>query len=342
MFVRQMKREGFFISNKYWIIRHGAFWILMYLEEFLSLFGLAESVNIYYFIFGFMADVLMVYFNLYILIPQFFEKNKISTYIFWTLFSLAANMVVIYFNFSFEYGDDFRINDIFYSLLFTLGLLGLAVAIKIAKNAYLKQQKFHELQQLQLTTELNYLKKQVNPHFLFNVLNTMYVQAKEYPEDVPETILKLSDLMRYQTYDAAHETVRLNQELDFIKQYLALEKMRRNDLTVGLKIKGSMDNISIPPLLFLPFVENACKYSQSISSENEQIHLLWELVDRNLIFKIENTFDRSYVSSNDDYSGMGLENIQKRMQLLYPKRHILLIEETENVYKVNLTINNIL
>jgi len=337
-----MNLDTFLFDKKFWIVRHGLFWIIMYLDEFLSIFGLTEQFDwSWTFYLGLVLDVVMVYFNLYYLIPRFFQRTKISIYVGLTLLTLIANVAILT-AISYPPCEECSLfYDIFSITLVTSGLLGIAVAIKVSQISYLRQQRLNELQQLQLNTELNYLKKQVNPHFLFNVLNNMYVQSRENPKEVPETILKLSELMRYQTYDAAKKQVSLKQEIDFIGKYLDLEKMRREFLHIDIQKAGNLNNIPVPPMLFLPFVENACKHSALTTSEPEYIHIKWEHNAPELVFSIENTIGNRIGHLNDSkYSGFGLENIKKRIELLYPDKHELSIKEEDGLYKVKLLVHS--
>ena len=311
----------------------------MYLDEFLSIFGLTEAYPAIEILSSLGLDLAMVYFNLYYLIPRFFQREKMPIYVVLTLLTAIANSVIITLIFYEQSIDGSLFVSTFYNSLITSGLLGIAVAIKVSKLTYIRQQRLNELQQLHLNTELNYLKKQVNPHFLFNVLNNMYVLSKESPQEVPEMILQLSELMRYQTYDAAKEQVSLKQEIDFIGKYLDLEKMRREFLHVDVQKQRNLNNVAIPPMLFLPFVENACKHSSLTTGEPEYIHIKWEHNAPQLVFSIENTIGDSSGHLNDKkYSGFGLENIKKRIELLYPDKHNLLIKEEGGMYKVKLSV----
>lgn len=337
-----MNLDAFLFDKKFWIVRHGLFWITMYLDEFLSLFGLTEPIEgMGTFLLGLLLDVVMVYFNLYYLIPRFFQRTKMPTYVGLTLLTLIVNVAVLTIVSYPPCEECSLFYDIFGTTLVTSGLLGIAVAIKISQISYLRQQRLNDLQQLQLNTELNYLKKQVNPHFLFNVLNNMYVQSRETPKEVPETIMKLSELMRYQTYDAAKEQVSLKQEINFIEKYLDLEKMRREFLHIDVEKEGDFNNVAVPPMLFLPFVENACKHSTLTTSEPEHIRIKWKHNAPKLVFTIENTIGNRRGHINDaQYSGFGLENIKKRIELLYPDKHKLSIKEEGGLYKVKLSVDS--
>ncbi len=337
-----MNIDSFLFDKKFWIVRHGLFWMAMYLDEFLSIFGLTEPISeSWTFFLGLLLDVVMVYFNLYYVIPRFFQRSKMATYVSLTLLTLMLNVVILT-AVSYSPNEDYTLfYDIFSTTLVTSGLLGIAIAIKVSKISYLRQQRLNDLQQLQLNTELNYLKKQVNPHFLFNVLNNMYVQSRETPKEVPETIMKLSELMRYQTYDAAKEQVSLKQEINFIEKYLDLEKMRREFLHIEVEKEGDFNNVAVPPMLFLPFVENACKHSTLTTGESEHIRIKWKHNIPKLVFTIENTIGNRRGHINDaQYSGFGLENIKKRIELLYPDKHELSIKEEGGFYKVKLVVSS--
>lgn len=257
-------------GKNYWILRHSAFWIVLYLDEFLSLFGISEPVESWPILASsIILNFAMVYLNLYYLIPKYFQKGRIKEYISFTLITIIINVLIDQIIDQIYYDEEFYLflYFLFSNFLFTAGLLGIAVSIKISKISYQESTQLNQLQKLQHQTELENLKRQVRPHFLFNTLNSIYVLTKENPDTAPESILKLSDLMRYQAYEASKDKVRLNEEINFIEKYLDLEKMRRDYLNTSIEVNGNMNNIPIPPLLFLPFVENACKYSSSVSGK---------------------------------------------------------------------------
>lgn len=340
-----MNIYNFIYDEKYWLWRHLTFWLVLYLDEFFSLVGITEPLESpLLFVISFALDTFMVYFNLYYLVPRYFQKDRFQNYFIFTILTLLINVTMINL-LGFADPECIECGTEFYewstSGLATAGVLGIALTIKISKINYQEHKRLIELQKIQHETELNYLKKQANPHFLFNVLNSIYVLSRESPEMVPEIILKLSDLMRYQTYDATKTKVRLNAEIDFIKKYLELEKMRREYLETEIVLEGDMNNVAVPPLLFLPFIENACKHSQLANGNKEEVHIKWEQKEKQLIFVIENTIGRRDGLINDeDYSGFGLENIKKRIQLLYPNNHQLKFEEIGGHYKVTLVIED--
>lgn len=335
-----MKWSDIFYDKKFWLPRHVAFWIIMYLDEALSLIGLTEEIPIDEMLAGFSVDAALVYFNLYFLIPKFFSKAQYSKYLVFTLISLAIAIVLTYLLVIQPYEYDELFYDLFGTGVFTAGLLGIAIALKVSKIAFQRQKRLSELQNLHKKSQINYLKNQINPHFLFNTLNNIYVQSKEDPEKVSDSIMKLSELMRYQTYEVDHESISLNKEIDFIKKYLDLEKMRREQLNIETTVSGQTNNIALSPLLFLPFVENACKHSQSSDEVNEFIKIDWSIEGSKLHFSTRNNIgSRKGYLSDADYSGFGLENIKKRIALLYPQKHSINITENEKEYKVELILN---
>jgi len=217
-----------------------------------------------------------------------------------------------------------------------LGVLFPAVAIKMVKNNWSNTEKLSTLNQLQYEAQLDKLKKQVNPHFLFNSLNAIYIQAKQKDETVPESIMALSYLMRYQTYDALQKQTALSKELDFIKNYLEMEKMRRDNFEYSLVYDSSdVKNVLIEPLLLLPLVENACKYSTSLKSKDlTYVNLALKIDKEDLRIDIFNNIGNVPQKEDDKYSGLGQSNIKKRLELLYPDRHSFKVVSSKNEYHV--------
>ncbi|RLD60685.1 MAG: histidine kinase, partial [Bacteroidetes bacterium] len=194
--------------------------------------------------------------------------------------------------------------------------------------------------QLQLKDqELQYLKKQIHPHFLFNTLNTIYGFALKQSKNTPDIILKLSNLLDYILYQVNKPRVSLKEEILHVKEYIDLEKIRFQD---SLKVLYNFNEISaeaqIAPMLLIPFVENAFKHGSLINGFL-QVEIELSLVENKLIFKIKNSFLSD--DSNQISSGIGLENIKKRLELHYNNNHDLRIENKDNWFFVNLTILNV-
>ncbi|RXG16129.1 histidine kinase [Leeuwenhoekiella aestuarii] len=185
--------------------------------------------------------------------------------------------------------------------------------------------------------ELSYLKKQIHPHFLFNSLNTIYGFALKQSTQTPEIILKLSNLLDYILYQVSEKQVSFQQELDHIEEYISLEQIRFQDTLEVIINKNEIEkNCSIPPMLFIPFVENAFKHGNILNGKLK-IRIDFEVSDSHLNFKIENTM----ISENIDnhQNGIGLENIRKRLDLLFPNHYELETRRFKNRFVATLKIN---
>ncbi|WP_233783315.1 sensor histidine kinase [Flavivirga eckloniae] len=183
--------------------------------------------------------------------------------------------------------------------------------------------------------QLDYLKMQIHPHFLFNTLNTMYGFALKKADQAPEMILKLSNLLDYLLYKVDKPFVLLTDDIDHIEDYIELEKMRFNEtLSISFLTKNISKDIKIAPMLLLPFIENSFKHG-AIKNGMLTIKITLTCKDKMLLFDIENTSTQSEPHKN----GIGLENIQKRLDLLYKDNYILDITKNTNFFKVNLVLN---
>lgn len=189
----------------------------------------------------------------------------------------------------------------------------------------------------QLTSELAYLKNQINPHFLFNTLNNIAVLADLFPERVTPAIIELSNVLRYQLYESEKNTVLLSKEVENLRQNLNLEVMRLNEAKVNISVGCDITGIEVAPLLFLPFLENALKHSANPSGI-ATIELYFTIVNKNtLLFTAKNS--KPPVKPKQIAGGLGLKNIQRRLELIYPQKHELSIDDTKDWYFVSLKIN---
>lgn len=226
-------------------------------------------------------------------------------------------------------------------------LVGLAVTIKLLKQWWLKQKETEQLSKEKVSAELQLLKAQIHPHFLFNSLNNIYSFALESSAKAPEMIQKLSGLLHYMLYDCKQPLVPLGKELKMIQDYISLEKIRYGDrlnLEVTIKEIPAAAHREIPsnliaPLLLIPFVENSFKHGTSKMPEHPKVTLTITIKDNILFFKLINrkpiTITETPVNTN---RGLGLKNVQKRLELIYPGQHELQILEDPSEYSVWLKI----
>ena len=209
-------------------------------------------------------------------------------------------------------------------------------AFLLRRNIIIQQETI-EKEKLQREIELNYLKQQVNPHFLFNSLNSIYALSRQQSLETPTVVMQLSELMRYQLESAKKDTVLLKEELEFIENYLLLEEKRLGERsTIEFVISDMVFGYTIAPMLLIPFVENAVKHGVQSTNEPSMIDISATMQNGQLQFSVVNSIPNVTPILNRE--GMGLENVQRRLNLLYPKSHILRINTTEKRYEVHLSI----
>jgi hypothetical protein len=198
-------------------------------------------------------------------------------------------------------------------------------------------QRMMNIQSEKLKTEVAYLRAQINPHFLFNTLNSVYSLALQKSDSAPEAILKLSSMMRYVVTESSRETVSLEKEIDYIKNYISLQQLRMDGEAVfSFIISGNPIGKSISPLLLIPFIENAFKYGLNPEKESF-IAINIDITAHELILNVENN-KVNIQTPNYEKSEQGIENTAQRLEYLYPDKHKLLIFDNEHTFTVNLSI----
>lgn len=193
-----------------------------------------------------------------------------------------------------------------------------------------------------LQSELTFLKYQINPHLLFNTLNNLFsMSQKAGSDEVSEGISKLSDLMRYMLYDNKEEEISLNREVEFIQNFIELQKLRNtdeNNIVVNFQEIGDMNKIKIKPFILIPFIENAFKHGIDLRKKSV-INIILKVESHTLNFKVTNTIFRNYKGLIEQEGGIGLNNLEKRLVSLYPENHQLKTEEINGVFNATLIIN---
>ncbi|GAB2564619.1 sensor histidine kinase [Spirosoma areae] len=215
---------------------------------------------------------------------------------------------------------------------------GFAAAIRLVKVWYLKQEAYQQVEREKLQAELQLLKSQIHPHFLFNTLNNLYGLTLQKSDRSPAVVLKLSELLSYMLYDCNASTVLLQKEIAFMRNYIGLEQLRYGDrLDMSITISGDYENKLIAPLLLVPFLENAFKHGTSEQLEQAWMHIDLSVQDNVLKFKVINS--RETASHDDAYvGGIGLQNVQKRLQLLYADSHELRIVAEDETFMISLVL----
>jgi hypothetical protein len=226
-------------------------------------------------------------------------------------------------------------------LLVFLVVAGLSIAYFFLKEWARNELVRNQLAAYQLNTEIKFLKSQINPHFLFNTLNNLFSMAQEKGnDDLADGISKLSGMMRYMIYDSNAESVPLSKEITYLEECITLNKLRYADdeVLVTLDYPAQTGNASVAPMLFVPFVENAFKHGVAIG-QTSAIAIDMALSNQRLIFACENTDYSATRKMTDEKSGIGLENVKRRLDLLYPGRHKLQISEEGGKFIVKLVID---
>jgi LytS/YehU family sensor histidine kinase len=200
----------------------------------------------------------------------------------------------------------------------------------------MSEQRMVKAESEKVSAELSFLKAQINPHFLFNTLNNIYMLSVMSSEHTSESIMKLSNIMRYVTDDVMQDFVPLSNELKCISDYIDLQKLRLGkQTTLDFKITGKVNNQQIAPLIMMSFIENTFKYGIS-KKEKSTILINIAVGEKTVSFHSENSiFNRQ----NTERSGIGLANTKQRLQLLYPRKHILRIDDSDGIFRVDLTLN---
>ena len=305
--------------------------------------GRTLSVNL-----GFLpGHMIFVYSLNYFLFPRYVLKGKFFSAFLGLLVILAVALT--YQNFADVYITHFSGKKSLWPYnwpramyaLFSIGWI--AVTIRLVKKWYVEKEIQHRLEKEKLTVELQLLRSQLHPHFLFNTLNSLYAMTLERSQEAPEAVLQLSSLLRYILYECNDPMVPLSQEIKSLQDYIALEKMRFGDrLDVSLSFTGDIGNRTIAPLLFLPFVENSIKHGISESTGKSWISLQLLVDGPTLSFKLINSLDpdRPPSAHMGHAGGLGLQNVRRRLDLLYPDRHKLVLLPEEDTFLVALTINS--
>lgn len=236
--------------------------------------------------------------------------------------------------------------EFFYSSVFIVQIVAVTLFIaffvgmlKFAVEWFEFEAKKREVENEKLTAELNFLKAQINPHFLFNTLNNLYYLAFTKSANTTEVIAKLSQMMRYMIYDSNHAKVPLSKEIEYMQNYIDLEKLRlNNQIPIDFKVEGNPDNVLIAPLIFITFLENAFKHGVSNNKPGAWVNLSIHMNGKGCLYTVENSKLSQHVN-NHEKSGIGLQNVKRRLELSYPDAHTLRIEEKPDRYKVELNIS---
>lgn len=292
--------------------------------------------------------MLLVYFHIYVLYPKYILKKKFVSYILFFIISLVVFYIIrtelIYYFINQNVWPESQSPQRAYSfnhivIVFFIGIydVALVTTMKLTAEWIFEKKRAENLKELQIKTELQFLKAQIQPHFFFNTLNNLYALTLEQSKQAPEVVLKLSEIMEYILYDAKEPEIKLLKEINYIQNYIDLEKLRYGErVEVNLTIEGEITDQKVPPLLFLPFIENCFKHGAK-ENNNLKININFKITKNNkLHFSVINNFKNSNLEIKKH--GIGNENVKRRLELLFNDKHSLSTNIKKLKYKVDLKI----
>jgi len=348
--------------GQHWFFRyklyHIPFWCLYHYLWLTVAFGnpfkaaanmvfMPHSIN---FLFYVVLEALAVYFNLYFLIPKYLETRRHAVYFTFLLLTVAATALLIVSGYYLTsavtgktleqlYGNGSNCFSYFlgYALPSAFASMTLAMTIKLLRTRMQQEYREQQLEREKLETELRFLKHQFNPHFLFNSINSIFILIRKNPEMASSSLAKFSDLLRHQLYECNDLQIPLSKEINHLRNFIELEKLRQN---AALKVEFVAENfyadhLGIAPFILMTFIENAFKYVSGSQSMGGVIQIKLWLQDNLLNMTVTNTIGEETERS---VGGIGLKNAKRRLDLVYPGEHVLLIDQTDSHYTVRLQV----
>ncbi|MFH1159966.1 MAG: sensor histidine kinase [bacterium] len=335
-------------------LSHLLFWVFI-VSFFTFIYGVRSGkyFEIFQILLGTLPiDMLYTYFLIYLLIPVFLLKRRYAWFVLLFISSFTAvvilewtiNYFILYPSIYSDY-EKWKDTIHYFSgsalmLYVSLGfVILLASAIKLSRFWMQSQQDKAELEIQNRKSELALLRSQVNPHFLFNTLNNIDALIRKDPERASDSLVKLSEMMRYFIYEATTEKVPLEKEIDYLHCFIELQRIRYKDPGyIRFQVTGSTNGIRIAPMLFIPFVENACKHGTAGRQIPSILVDLW-IQPEEIRFEVVNYLEVRPAQIKDPGQGIGLSNVQRRLDLIYPEKYSLITEQVADQYKVVLTIS---
>jgi len=291
----------------------------------------------FYFTLSGVIHMFIFYGNVFFLYPKFLNRS------YWWLYILSAIVLIVFsvkakfFLIDWRFADspEARSHVLFPSLMaFTVSIF---YSIAVERIHAEKRQKENDA--LRLEMELKFLRSQISPHFLFNILTNLVSLARKKSENLESSLIKLSGLMRYMLYDA-DKKISLQQEVEYLESFISLQKLRFErevKIIFNIELSSEQRDYCIEPMFLIPFIENAFKHGTGYG-DHPAIDIDLTANKGELFFQVKNKFDPETDTSKDEMPGIGLNNVRSRLALLYPKKHILVIHNNTNMFNVSLTL----
>ncbi len=289
--------------------------------------------------------MLVAYLNNFILLPRFLRHQKIWKYFLEFVIPFIV-LILLRVHLQRYLVDEYTHHErYFYSTFYIVQLSFDTILITIfvgmlrfAVGWFELESTRKQLENDKLANELKFLKAQINPHFLFNTLNNLYYLAYSHSANTTEVIAKLSQMMRYMIYDSNYPKVPLSKEIEYMQNYISLERLRlNNEVPIDFRIEGSTENILVTPLIFITFLENAFKHGVSANTSGSWVKIHFQVKGNEIVYTVENTKLKN-TSPEKEKSGFGLQNLQRRLELIYPDMYQLKTNDLPDRYFVQLNL----
>ncbi|MDP9076574.1 MAG: histidine kinase [Bacteroidota bacterium] len=295
------------------------------------------------------VGAIVVYINLYVLMPFYYKKQKYIQYTIWLIMLVFLGGFAdrffswciwlpreLFLDHKSDEPQELWIWDrIVKDSFLNVPVLTVTLVLKLMRDSSAHEKKLREIEKEKFAAEMHLLKAQINPHFFFNTLNSLYSLTLPVSKKASDVVVQLSDLMRYMLYEASAARVPLKNEMVHLANYIAIEHMRFKDrLDLSFQHSGDMEGKMVAPLLLLPFIENAFKHGIGDSSGWITIDL--QVIKDQLFLKVENNCQELLEEKS---GGLGLNNVKRRLELIYPGNYLLDIEQTNETFAVDLKIN---
>lgn len=283
-----------------------------------------------------LLNIPFFYLNSNLLVPKILKKKGIG----WYLFSLVCTIAAVFFfnaivRTVFFHARNIPRTGFTFQLLF---FLAISTSYRIVSDSLEDEKSKKEQENERLKSELSFLRSQISPHFIFNVLNSIVSLSRRKPERVEPVVVKLSDLMRYMLYESDDAMVSLEREAQYLKAYIELQQLRfGDDIAINFCINNLDTHQTIEPMLLIPFVENSFKHGVGMII-NPTIDIALTTEKNSLTFEVRNKVNKQFQESKDQASGIGLNNVKRRLELLYPDNHQLIISDGDEYYTIKLVI----
>lgn len=329
-------------------IDHVVFWALTIFFHGYTRLWLLQKADTFQFLFeiifrnALLAGV--IYLNLLVVLPRFIHAKKYVTGISLILITLVTYVLLKSFHDGYLYSVALNLpgkgteTHLFYNLSIVTFYFIFATALHLSKEWYLQRELIRRIEFEKINTELEYLKAQMNPHFLFNSLNTVYFQIDKQNSVARETLTKFSDMLRYQLYECNGHEISVEKEISYLKNYVELQRLRRDEnYSIEFSSSEEMKDFTLPPLLLVPFVENAFKHISTFVDRKNVIKIDVSKTGNFFRFSVRNTKDNIQHPSKN--GGIGLKNVKRRLELLYRDKYLLDIQDTPEYFLVNLELH---